>query len=147
MTERTLEQFFSNLADAEIVARVKGGLTQEAHAVACGELARRGIEPPVVAEAQEEPEPPYLGDMVLLARNLRPTEAHILASCLAAAGLHADPGDTHIVQTNALWSIALGGANVRVPLAQLAEAQQVLKAFRRGELTLGDDFDVGREVD
>ena len=86
---------------------------------------------------------PYLGDMVLLAANLSPTEAHILASCLAAAGIHAATGDTDTVQTHQLWSIALGGAKIRVPTSQLGEAQEVLKAFQAGEFSLSDDFDVG----
>lgn len=86
---------------------------------------------------------PYLGDMVLLAADLNPTEAHILASCLVAAGIHAATGDTNTVQTHQLWAIALGGAKIRVPASQLGEAQEVLKAFQAGELSLGDDFDVG----
>ena len=56
-------------------------------------------------------------------------------------------GDTNTVQANNLWAIALGGAKVRVPKSQLGEAQKVLKAFRRGELTLGEDFDVGDEIE
>ena len=142
MTDRTLKEFFNNLTDEELIARVKSGLTTEAHAIACSELALRGIAPPP-AEEPEEPTEPYLGDMVLLARNLKPTEAHILASCLAAAGIHAITGDTNTVQTNSLWSIALGGAKVRVPQSQLIEARRVLKAFRRGDFSIGEDFDVG----
>ena len=143
MTDRTLQQFFNNLADAELIARVKSGLTIEAHVIACDELRSRGIEPPIVEEPKEPEDEPYLGDMVLLVRHLKPTEAHILSSCLNAAGIHAAPGDTNIVQTNSLWAIAIGGAKVRVPQSQLLEAQQVLNAYRRGELALSDDFDVG----
>ncbi len=143
MTDRTLKQFFNSLADEELIARVKGGLTIEAHAIACEELTKRGIEPPVVEEPVEPEDEPYLGDMVLLARHLKPTEAHILSSCLVAAGIHAVPCDTNIVQTNSLWALAIGGAKVRVASSQLQDAQQVLGAYRRGELSIGDDFDVG----
>ncbi len=146
MTDRTLQEFFSNLTDEELIARVRSGLTTEAHAIACHELTVRGLEPPP-AEEPKEPTEPYLGDLVLLARNLKPTEAHILASCLAAAGIHAVTGDTNTVQTNSLWSIALGGAKVRVPQTQWLEAKQVLKAFRRGDFSLSDDFDVGETRD
>ena len=38
--------------------------------------------------------------MVLLSANLSPTEARILASCLAAAGIHAATGDPDTVQTH-----------------------------------------------
>ena len=147
MNEQTLKEFFSNLVDEEIVDRIKGGLIPEAQEIACRELKSRGIVPPIVEESREPEEPPYLGDMVLLARNLQPTEAHILASCLASVGIHAEPADTNTVQTNSLWAIALGGAKIRVPLSQLTEAQQILKAFQHGEFTLDDNFDVGNEIE
>lgn len=91
--------------------------------------------------------PPYEGDMVLLADSLTPTEAHILTSCLRASGVQALAGDTDTVQANDLWSIALGGAKIRVPATQLDEAQAVLKAFEAGEFELGDDFDEARAGD
>ena len=86
---------------------------------------------------------PYLGDMVILERGLDPTEAHMLVACLAAAGIHADAGDTNMVQMHALLSIAMGGASVRVPQSQQIEAQAVLAAYRRGDFALDDDFDPG----
>jgi len=86
---------------------------------------------------------PYLGDLVILVRDLSPTEAHLLCGCLQSAGIHADAGDAHIVQAHGLLAIAVGGAKVRVPSAQLDEAREVLAAFRRGAFELGDDFDVG----
>ena len=85
---------------------------------------------------------PHLGDWVILDGNLTATEAYTLASCLTAAGIDARPADTRIAQ---IWANAIGGAKVRVPQAQLAQAQQILEAFRRGEFALGDDFDVGDE--
>jgi Protein of unknown function (DUF3565) len=107
----------------------------------CDEGAPRDWAP--VTDLPLTEDPPYLGDMVLLAADLNPTEAHILASCLSAAGIHAATGDTDTVQTHQLWAIALGGAKIRVPTSQLAEAQAVLTAFQAGELSLSDDFDVG----
>jgi hypothetical protein len=89
---------------------------------------------------------PYLGDMVILERGLEPTEAHMLVACLAAAGIHADAGDTNMVQMHALLSIAMGGASVRVAQTQLVEAQAVLAAYRRGDFALDDDFDPGAGV-
>jgi hypothetical protein len=90
----------------------------------------------------QAPEAPYRGDMVLLERGLTPTEAHLLAGRLQAAGIHADAGDTNIVQAHALISIAVGGANVRVASTQLVQAQELMAAIQRGDLALGDDFDV-----
>ena len=144
MAEQYLKDLFSRLTDEEIAARIKDGLTQEAYQIASGELQSRGIAPPAMDELVNPQEPPYLGDMVILARDLAPTEANILASCLTASGIDAVPADVDTVR-NSLWSIAIGGAKVRVPQSQLAQAQQVLAAFRRGEFALKGDFDVGNE--
>jgi len=144
MTDSYLQDLFSDLADEEIVAKIKSGLTPEAYAIAGRELRNRGVEPPPIAEEPATPEePPYPGDWVILVRDLDPTEAHILIACLGAAGIHADPGDANTVQTNSLWTIAVGGAKVRVRQSQLAEARQILEAYRRGEFALEDDFDTG----
>lgn len=87
--------------------------------------------------------PPGPGDWVLLERDLTPQEAQLLAGCLQAAGIAAQAGDTGIVQANPLLSIAVGGACLRVLESQQEEARGVLAAFRRGEFSLGEDFDVG----
>lgn len=86
---------------------------------------------------------PFLGDLVIIERGLTFTEAHILCSCLRAGGIPAQVGDVHIVQTDPLLSIAVGGACIRVPEARVAAAHQVLAAYRRGELALDEDFDTG----
>ena len=79
-------------------------------------------------------------DWVLLARGLSATDAQLLTNCLHMAGLQADAGDVGIVQVNGLLSIAVGGACVRVPAGQWAEAREVLAAFHRGDFSLDDDF-------
>lgn len=86
---------------------------------------------------------PYPGDMEILERDLSPTEAHLLVGCLRTAGIPADAGDTHLVQAHSLIAVAVGGAKVRVPREHLADAREVLAAFRRGDFALDDDFDVG----
>jgi hypothetical protein len=85
----------------------------------------------------------FLGDMVIIERGLTFTEAHILCSCLRAGGVPARVGDVHIVQTDPLLSIAVGGACIRVPEARVAAARQVLEAYRRGDFGLDEDFDPG----
>ncbi|MDR0276195.1 MAG: hypothetical protein LBI48_12855 [Burkholderiaceae bacterium] len=144
MAGQYLKDLFGNLTDEEIMARVKDGLTTEACEIACRELRSRGIEPPAVEEPAKPEEPPYLGDRVILARNLMPAEAHILASRLTASGIDAEPADVNTAQANFLWFSAIGGAKVRVPQSQLAQAQQILTAFRNGEFALKDDFDAGK---
>jgi hypothetical protein len=145
MDTTNLSEIFSQLTDEELVARVAaGGLTDEAQAIAIAELQSRQIPiPPVADVTAEPPEEEYLGDMVMLERGLTPTEAHMLCSCLQAAGIQADAWDANLVQANALLSIAVGGASVRVHSTQMAEAREVLAAFQRGDCALGDDFDPG----
>ena len=142
MSTADLIALFSQLEDEELTERVaSGGLTAEAQALAAAELTRRGVPVPSVTVQDLENEGAYLGDMVILERGLTPTEAHMLSSCLQSAGIHADAGDTNIVQAHSLLSIAVGGASVRVPSTQLAEAKDVVAAFRREDFDLGDDFD------
>lgn len=85
----------------------------------------------------------YHGDMVTIARDLTPTDAHMLCACLAAAGVPATVADANLVQANALWSVAVGGAKLRVAADHEAEARRVIAAFERGEFALDDDFDPG----
>lgn len=47
------------------------------------------------------------------------------------------------MQAALLLAPALGGARVMVPCEELAQALEVVQAFERGELALGDDADVG----
>ncbi len=76
-------------------------------------------------------------DFRLVRRCLIPADAFILCGCLRAAGLHATVMDDQV-------QVALvGGARVIVPADELRQAMEVVAAFERGELALGDDEDVG----
>lgn len=79
----------------------------------------------------------------LVRRCLIPADAFILCGCLKAAGLHAIVMDDQHVQAAFLLAAAIGGARVMVPDAELAQALEVMAAFERGELALGEDVDVG----
>ncbi|RQO61823.1 hypothetical protein DBR47_06755 [Paucibacter sp. KBW04] len=141
MSNADLAELFSQLTDEELTERVSsGGLTQDAQALAAAELRRRGAPLPPITSQIEQQEEAYLGDMVMLERGLTPTEAHMLSSCLRSAGIHADAGDTNIVQAHSLLTLAVGGASVRVPSTQLAEAKDLVAAFHRGDFALGEDF-------
>ena len=137
----SLRKHFESLSDEELTSRiVGGGLTDEAAAIATAEASTRGLQVPAPAQHVELP---YEGDMVLLERGLSPQEAQILSGFLISAGIAADAGDTNTIQANALLSVAIGGASIRVPSSRLQEAQELLIAFRRGDFTLGDDFESG----
>ena len=145
MTYPDAQAVLARLDDAELLRRVQQRMfNDEAQAMALDEIRRRGLPMPQIepeehdASARDET---YLGDMVLLVRQLDPTEAHLLTGLLRSMGIAAQAGDTQLVQANSLWSIALGGANVRVPASQLEEAQAVHAAFLRGDFTLDEDID------
>lgn len=80
-------------------------------------------------------------DFCLVRLCLIPADAFILCGCLRAAGLHATVVDGQ--QAALLLAPAIGGARVMVPADELRLAMEVLAAFERGELALGDDVDVG----
>lgn len=83
------------------------------------------------------------GDLVIAARHLSPTEAHMLCGCLTAAGIPAEAGDTHLVQAHSLLSLAVGGACIRVPERYLTQARATLAALKDGEFSLDENFDPG----
>jgi hypothetical protein len=82
---------------------------------------------------------PYLGDMHIVARFLSAIEANILCSFLQSCGLDAQAGDTNLVQTDSLLTIAMGGACVRVPSLQKTAALELISARNRGEFEIRDD--------
>ncbi len=81
----------------------------------------------------------YEGDFVTVAQILDATDAHIMRSCLEAAGIPAIIADANMVQMHSLLSIAVGGVRIRVPESHLAEAEEVIAAFHRGDFALSDD--------
>ncbi len=115
-------------------------LSELAQSIAQAEATARGLLLPGFVPL--EPQEVRYGDMQIVEKNLTPTEAHVLCVCLQVAGVPATVGDVNLVQTYSLLSIAVGGACVRVPPAFVAEAREVIAAYKRGEFRLDDDFDV-----
>ncbi|MCW7538633.1 DUF2007 domain-containing protein [Aquabacterium sp. A7-Y] len=89
--------------------------------------------------ADEAPEDVDLGEMRCVERVLTPTEAHLLKSCLVAAGIPAMVADAHLVQANSFLTNAAGGVRVMVPARLIDAAKQVLAEFHKGGLALDDD--------
>lgn len=139
------------LSNEELTRRcATGSFTELAYGVAASELRSRGLAvPPPLPELDPalsaqtgEPEP-YHGDMTTVARRFTPIDAQLLCGCLQAAGIPAAVADAQTIQNNLLWSLAMGGVSLRVPQAFVAEAHEIIAAFERGELSLGEDFDPG----
>jgi hypothetical protein len=83
----------------------------------------------------------YQGDLEIVAKYLTAIEANILCSCLLSFGIRAEAGDVNLVQTDSLLTIAVGGACVRVPMTQVADAKEIMAARDRGELEIDESFD------
>ncbi|MDR7306154.1 hypothetical protein [Rhodoferax saidenbachensis] len=142
MAANELTAHLQSLSDSELLLRASGGgLTESVQRLAEQELASRGIALPDRPEEREQVEREYEGDMTIVAKYLTPTEAHMLCSCLNAAGIPADAGDTNTVQAYSLLSIAVGGARVRVPSAYETEALEIIAAYNRGDFALDESFD------
>ena len=137
-----LKKMFAELADEELLRRCASGeLTELAQAIAVAEVRARGLEAPPKAEPAPVHDAEYQGDWVIVAQYLSFAEVHILRSLLQNAGIPAEVADAQLVQTDALLIPALRGARLRVPATRVAEAQEVLAAFKRGDFELGEDFE------
>lgn len=79
------------------------------------------------------------GPLALLTRELEPMRAYILQGLLQAEGIPCFIADGQLVQTNSLWTFALGGVRVMVPQRLLAQAQAVLTALKEGRYALDED--------
>jgi hypothetical protein len=80
-----------------------------------------------------------MGRLVLLARVLEPVQAHILQGRLQAEDIPVFVADGGLVQTNPLWTMALGGVRVLVPEHLLGRAQAVMAALEEGRYALDED--------
>jgi len=142
MEREHLQSVFRDLTDEELLRRCASGeLTQLAQAIAVAEVHARGLEVPTKLEPEQPHDPDYQGDWVIVAQYLSFAEVHILRSLLENAGIPAEIADAQLVQTDALLIPAMRGARLRVPAMRVAEAQEVMAAFKRGDFALGEDFD------
>jgi hypothetical protein len=82
-------------------------------------------------------------DLFIVAKYYIPTDAHIVRGCLVAAGIPAVVADDNLVQTNSLWTAAIGGVSILVPEEYLQQAKEIIDAFNRGDFQLKDDDDTG----
>lgn len=138
--DERLKRIFAELADEELLRRcASGDLTELAQSIAMAEVLARGLTLPPKPPPRREPE--YQGDWVIVAEYLSFAEVHILRSLLQGAGIPAEVADAQLVQTDALLIPALRGARLRVPATRVADAKEVIAAFKRGDFELGEDFE------
>ncbi|HEY8085005.1 MAG TPA: hypothetical protein VIE69_05320 [Methylophilaceae bacterium] len=138
-----LEARFNSLSDEEVIRLISSGnLTELAQSIAATELEQRGVSLPSIEPTIDEPEEALDHDvqMRIVAHHLTPTEAYILCARLQAEGIPAEAGNANFAQTYSLYTFAVGGACLRVPLEYIPQAMQVIDAFNRGEFRLDEDF-------
>lgn len=82
-------------------------------------------------------------DLFVVAKCLVPTDAYLLQGCLVAGGVPAVVADANHVQADLLIAPALGGVRILAPAAYLAQAEEILAAYERGDYQLDEDADVG----
>lgn len=100
-------------------------------------MTQQPIDTPGEGLASADSTPPTAsGDWVTVARQLLPTEAHLIKNCLQAAGVQAMVADAHLVQANSFMMNAVGGARVLVRAGAEAQAQAVLQQYEAGEFAL-----------
>ncbi len=134
-----LARHFHDMNDDELLYRCSSGsLTELAQSIAIQELNTRGLKLTEHTDASDKTIH-YESDFETVAQFLSPTDAHVVCSCLKAAGVPAFIADANHVQMNALLSIALGGVRVMVPVTRMTEAEEVIAAFNRGDFALPDD--------
>jgi hypothetical protein len=141
-----LAKYFHEISDRELLQRCSAdSLTDAARSIAYTELVSRGLALPAIVTAAAVQSEPYEGDFETVAQFFNPIDAFLLAGCLEAAGIPPVVADSNLVQLNSLLAIAVGGIRIRVPAARVAEAQEIMAAFQRGDLALPDDDESYRE--
>jgi Putative prokaryotic signal transducing protein len=142
-TRKDLERFIKLMGDEELIAHYRSGtLTEMAVEVALVELERRGVDSKSFQEKDAEPliDDSEAADLVLIARYLSPTDAHILGALLESRGIYAAVLGAHSTQGTAPWANPdIGAARVMVPQAQAAEAAILLEQYNKGELQVAEE--------
>jgi hypothetical protein len=76
-----------------------------------------------------------------------PVDAQLLQVHLQVEGITAFLADAHLVQTDRLIAIAVGGVKVQVQGRDVGLAQDVIAALQAGAYALDEDFDPGPTLD
>lgn len=144
-----LERRFHRMEDDALLQKFQSGdLTELAQEIVGEELRRRGLALPQAwvdaGDALEERrEPGDGGGLVRIAGHLSYAEAQVLKSFLESEGIPAVLADVHVATTNAILSAVTGGVRLLVHQNNLAMADEIAAAWRRGEYEIDEDFDVG----
>jgi len=150
VSRQDLVERFQTLADHVLLARVRAGtLTPLALEVALDELRSRGVEVAAESDAAEEhdesaeldptSDPDSDVDLVTLARFTNPLEANVLRACLESHGIFAFIWGEHLGTAHHFLSVASGGMRLQVRADQVEQANEVIAAFKRGDLAIDEE--------
>ena len=89
------------------------------------------------AVPRDEPVSPS-SEPVVVSHRFNTLEAELLRGCLEAHGIPTTLGDVQTIQTDTLWTVALGGVRVMVPESAAEDARRLVAQFDRGELAVDE---------
>jgi len=102
-------------------------------------MERNPYSPPATAVDRRSDTAP--SGLLVLARFDNVLEAQVLKDLLVAEDIPASLGDAHTVQTNGLWTNAMGGVRVMVPASELPRARELMAQVQAGALAIDGDAD------
>lgn len=137
-----LREFFTELSDDQLLQKVSANqLTQEALSLAVSEIARRGLTDPRQTNCPTE----QSTELVVLERGLSLNEAHLLGVSLQSARIPYIVSDIRRAHESYVRLVVLS-VSLLVPEPLLEDAQEVVAAFRRGDLSIDEHFDPSAET-
>jgi hypothetical protein len=117
---------YSNMVDGELLqlAHSYDSLTDTAQAALRAEFSRRRLEPPIIDDEEEEPEP---RNLVTLRRYRDLSEAIVARTLLESAGIYVFLRDENLVRLDWQVSNLIGGIRLQVEAKDQAAAAELLE--------------------
>jgi len=103
-------------------------------------MERNPYSPPATAVDRRSDDTPPSG-LLVLARFDNVIEAQVLKDLLVAEDIPSSLGDAHTVQTNGLWTNAMGGVRLLVPAPDMTRARELMAQVQSGALAIDGDAD------
>jgi hypothetical protein len=151
---------YAQMSETELMelARSYDGLTETAQAALRAEFARRGLEPPLT----EEPDEQEFRRLVTLRRYRDLSEALVARALLESAGIQSWIADENFVRMDWFYSNMVGGMRLQVDEHDETDARAILEEGApptiaygakepypkcgSAEITLGDGTERGRSL-
>jgi len=158
VSREELVESYRQLSDEELLQLLQAGsLTELAQEVAVNELRSRGTVLPARSAAEAarfdgagESAAYRFGsstatsgdedlDLITVRHLSNPLTANLLRACLESHGIYVHLWGEHLGAANIVFSTITGGMRIQVPRIQVAQAEEVITAWERGEMVIGDE--------